>query len=66
VLVPAGWDSWGKLAVLRDGFDARAWGAAWDADVAAAAAAAEPDEPGARRLYAELVPDESVKVRARP
>ena len=32
MLVPAGWDpdSWGKIAVLRDGFDAKVWGEAWE------------------------------------
>jgi hypothetical protein len=31
--VTAGWDSWGKIAVLRDGFDTKAWGKAWEHDV---------------------------------
>ena len=30
IICPWGWDSWGKIAVLRDGFDARAWGEPWD------------------------------------
>ena len=23
IVVPAGWDSWGKISVMRDGFDAK-------------------------------------------
>ncbi|KAN0140382.1 hypothetical protein V8E53_001591, partial [Lactarius tabidus] len=33
IVVPAGWDSWGKIVVLRDGFDAKAWGEAWERDL---------------------------------
>ena len=35
IVVPAGWDSWGKIAVLRDGFDAKMWGEAWERDLEA-------------------------------
>jgi hypothetical protein len=57
ILVPSGWDSWGKIAVLRDGFDAKSWSEAWDRDV-------EGDGgTGAKLMYAELVPDRGVKVR---
>lgn len=61
IVVPAGWDSWGKIAVLRDGFDAKMWGEAWDADL-------ETDESqpsgevGAKKAYANLVPDQGFKV----
>ena len=56
ILVPSGWDSWGKVAVLRDGFDAKSWSEAWDRDL-------EGDGgPGAKVMYAELVPDRGVKV----
>lgn len=60
IVVPAGWDSWGKIAVLRDGFDAKAWGEAWEHDL-------QPDEgetgeSSAKRLYAALVEDRGVKV----
>jgi dynein light intermediate chain 1 len=63
VVVPAGWDSWGKIGVLRDGFDAKAWGAAWERDLAAATGE-DLEEAGALEMFAELVSDESVKVRA--
>lgn len=29
LLVPAGWDSWGKIKVLRDSFDAHSTSLAW-------------------------------------
>lgn len=62
IVVPTGWDSWGKIAVLRDGFDAKAWGEAWESDINAAED--EPDDgTGALSMFAAMVPDESVKVR---
>jgi hypothetical protein len=64
IVVPAGWDSWGKFAVLRDGFDAKAWGEAWERDLSFEAGADEESETGARKLYAALVPDQGPKVRA--
>ncbi|KAM0793520.1 hypothetical protein ACM66B_000959 [Microbotryomycetes sp. NB124-2] len=36
VVVPSGWDSWGKIKVLRERFDPEAFGRAWDEDVEAA------------------------------
>jgi len=59
VLVPTGWDSWGKIAVLRDGFDAKVWGEAWERDL-------DPDTSdggiGAKEMFLTLVgADESVK-----
>jgi dynein light intermediate chain 1, cytosolic len=64
IVVPAEWDSWGKFAVLRDGFDAKAWGEAWERDLSFEAGADEESETGARKLYAALVPDQGPKVRA--
>lgn len=32
VVVPAGWDSWGKIRILRDRFDAEGLGKGWDAE----------------------------------
>ena len=58
IVVPAGWDSWGKITVMRDGFDAKMWGEAWEKDL-------EVDgggEGGAKRLYTTLVPDQGQKV----
>lgn len=33
VLVPTGWDSWGKIRILRDRYDADAVGKGWDLDM---------------------------------
>ncbi|KAJ3516133.1 hypothetical protein NLJ89_g1310 [Agrocybe chaxingu] len=63
IVVPAGWDSWGKISVLRDGFDAKMWGEAWEHDL-------DPDdatgEAGAKKAYASLVPDQGSKPPALP
>ena len=64
IVVPAGWDSWGKIAVLRDGFDAKAWGEAWEGDLSSDAGIDLDGEAGARKLYASLVQDQGPKVRA--
>lgn len=62
IVIPAGWDSWGKIAVLRDGFDAKAWGEAWEHDLDHTEG--EPaEEPGSKKLFASLVPDQGDKVR---
>ena len=61
IVVPAGWDSWGKIGVLRDGFDAKGWGEAWENDLEPPAED-DPDEPRATRLYVNLVPDQGSKV----
>lgn len=60
ILIPAGWDSWGKIVVLREGFEAKIWSEAWDRDMDAEV---DGQEPGARVLYAEFVPDRGPKVR---
>ncbi|KAF9006656.1 hypothetical protein BDQ17DRAFT_1389437 [Cyathus striatus] len=57
VVIPAGWDSWGKIGVLREGFDAKMWGEAWEKDLDSEQA----DEAGAQKLYASLVPDQGAK-----
>ncbi|KAF9462076.1 dynein light intermediate chain-domain-containing protein [Collybia nuda] len=59
IVVPAGWDSWGKISVMRDGFDAKVWGEAWEKDLAAEENQAEGG--GAKRLFASLVPDQGTK-----
>lgn len=65
IVIPAGWDSWGKIAVLRDGFDAKAWGEAWERDFDSSDAEIA-DGPGARKMYLSLVPDQGIKVRSHP
>ncbi|GJE84573.1 dynein 1 light intermediate chain [Phanerochaete sordida] len=59
IVVPAGWDSWGKIAVLREGFDAKAWGEAWENDIEQTEG--EPEQAGARKQYSSLVPDQGPK-----
>ncbi|OCH86224.1 hypothetical protein OBBRIDRAFT_890634 [Obba rivulosa] len=59
IVIPAGWDSWGKITVLREGFDPKSWGEAWERDIEYAEG--ETGEPGAKKLYSMLVLDNSVK-----
>ncbi|KAH9482492.1 Cytoplasmic dynein 1 light intermediate chain 2 [Psilocybe cubensis] len=59
IVVPAGWDSWGKISVLRDGFDAKMWGEAWERDLDTEDEQGE--ETGAKKAYANLVPDQGSK-----
>ena len=61
IVVPAGWDSWGKIAVLREGFDAKSWGEAWERDVDMNATDTVGTS-GAKALYSSLVPDQGTKV----
>ncbi|KAG5648773.1 hypothetical protein DXG03_000122 [Asterophora parasitica] len=56
IVVPAGWDSWGKISVMRDGFDAKLWGEAWERDLTD-----DTEGVGASKLYASLVPDQGTK-----
>ncbi|KAK7054113.1 cytoplasmic dynein 1 light intermediate chain 1 [Favolaschia claudopus] len=58
IVVPAGWDSWGKITIMREEFEARTWGDAWEADLEA-----EGDAPsdGAKALFSALVPDQGIK-----
>lgn len=60
IVVPSGWDSWGKITVLREGFDPRAWGEAWERDMERAEG--DPEESGAKVIYTSLVPDQGAKV----
>jgi dynein light intermediate chain 1 len=62
IVVPAGWDSWGKIGVLREGFEAKVWGEAWEADLDADVMESE-DHSGAKKLYKMLVPDQGAKVK---
>jgi dynein light intermediate chain 1 len=64
IVVPAGWDSWGKIVVLRDGFDAKAWGEAWEHDLSSDSGVDDGgSEAGARKQYAALVQDQGPKAR---
>ena len=61
VLVPAGWDSWGKLRVLREGFDCEAVHQGWDSDMDAIADRQLPGFHGARGSYEEVIADPNSK-----
>ncbi|KAG1457711.1 hypothetical protein G6F56_006550 [Rhizopus delemar] len=61
VLVPSGWDSWGKLKVLREGFDCEAVNDGWDADMDAVTDRQQPGAHGSRGIYEEVVSDPSSK-----
>lgn len=58
IVVPAGWDSWGKITVMRE-FDPKSWGEAWENDLEGIA---DESTPGAKNLFSALVPDRGVKV----
>ncbi|SAL98313.1 hypothetical protein [Absidia glauca] len=55
VAVPSGWDSWGKIRVLRDGFDCEAVNQGWDADMEALLDRQPHGAHGARGLYEEVI-----------
>ncbi|KAJ1982352.1 hypothetical protein H4R35_000305 [Dimargaris xerosporica] len=70
VLVPAGWDSWAKVQILRDGYDCQALVDGWDHDLAArkegqtitsadgsASVGARMVDESAVRVFAEVIPD---------
>ncbi|KAF9534136.1 dynein light intermediate chain-domain-containing protein [Crepidotus variabilis] len=65
IVVPAGWDSYGKITVLRDGFDCKMWGEAWERDLENDGNddAGTPGElsAGAKKAYAGMVPDQGPK-----
>ncbi|KAJ6490435.1 dynein light intermediate chain-domain-containing protein [Mycena vulgaris] len=58
IVVPAGWDSWGKITIMRDEFDARTWGDAWDRDLEATNT---PAADGTHALFSALIPDQGTK-----
>ncbi|KAG1123290.1 hypothetical protein G6F42_010687 [Rhizopus arrhizus] len=57
VLVPSGWDSWGKIKVLREGFDCDHVSEGWDADMDAVIDRQNPGNTGARGTYEEAIPN---------
>lgn len=46
---------------MRDGFEAKAWGEAWENDLELDESLVG-DEPGAKKLFSALVPDQGIKV----
>jgi dynein light intermediate chain 1 len=70
VVVPPNWDSWGKIRVLREGFDVEAVSKGWSVDIAesheylnsdlAGDAEAMPTVGGAVDLYEDSIRDPSL------
>lgn len=59
-MVPAGWDTWGKIRVLRESFDCAKAGKGWEDDLRSD----EPGEESLVRRYEELILDlEQSRVR---
>ncbi|KAJ3796735.1 dynein light intermediate chain-domain-containing protein [Lentinula aff. detonsa] len=58
VVIPSGWDSWGKITVLRE-FEPGVWGEGWETDLESDGR--EEDKNGARKMYRDLVPDLGTK-----
>ena len=55
LLVPGGWDSWGKIKVLREGFDPGKTLVGWRVDLEARASASDPPANGVRQEYKAAV-----------
>lgn len=57
VVVPPNWDSWGKIRVLRDGFEVEQVSNGWSSDIAQDGGNAEDTANGAVALYEETIQD---------
>lgn len=57
VLVPSGWDSWGKIKILKEGFDCENVSEGWDVDMDAVIDRQKPGNTGARGTYEEAIPN---------
>ncbi|RUP47129.1 dynein light intermediate chain-domain-containing protein [Jimgerdemannia flammicorona] len=58
VLVPAGWDSWGKIRVLREGFDCEGVNDGWELDLHSEDKnAVNGNAQSVKKVYEEVVPD---------
>ena len=63
VVVPPNWDSWGKIRVLRDGFDVEQVSEGWSIDIAQGDD--EDSAHGAVALYEETIQDPRITSAAR-
>lgn len=65
ILVPAGWDSWSKIKILRESFDCEGISDGWDNDMASVMERQHPGNTGARGIYEECIPngDSEVEVK---
>ncbi|KAL1918526.1 uncharacterized protein VTP21DRAFT_3186 [Calcarisporiella thermophila] len=61
IIVPAGWDSWNKINVLREGYDCDGVSRGWELDVKGTDELVEAEARGeimsARRIFAEVIAD---------
>ncbi|BEJ13610.1 hypothetical protein CspHIS471_0307840 [Cutaneotrichosporon sp. HIS471] len=59
VMVPSGWDSWGKITILREPFDPARVGKAWDVSSSRnnSNGEEEVDAEGIEDLWAAMIPD---------
>jgi dynein light intermediate chain 1 len=58
VMVPAGWDSWGKITILREPFDPARVAKAWDVSAARNGGNGNGEEDeGIEDLWATMIPD---------
>jgi len=57
VFVPPHWDSWGKIRVLREGFDVEGINGGWSIDINSGDDAAAETEGGAVEVYEEVIKD---------
>jgi dynein light intermediate chain 1 len=73
-MVPTGWDSWGKINVLRDGFEAEKVGEAWESSLARLRPVSgrmeedmvkDEDEQGIEEMWSGVVPDLDQGLRVR-
>jgi Dynein light intermediate chain (DLIC) len=56
IVIPAGWDSYGKISILREGFQPARWAEAYDADLESLSESnPQPDPEGARAQFSALV-----------
>ncbi|TRM67915.1 dynein light intermediate chain-domain-containing protein [Schizophyllum amplum] len=58
IIIPIGWDSAGKITVMREGFDVKAWQRSWTTDNSAEE---DTDQDGVKAMYSRLAPDQSIK-----
>lgn len=65
VLVPSGWDSWGKIRILREGFDCDHVSEGWDADMDAVIDRQNPGNTGARGTYEESITNQELEIQVR-
>lgn len=62
VFVPSGWDSWGKIKVLREGFDCESISEGWDENIEALADG-HKHSTGAMGIYQDAIPNQESTIQ---